>query len=137
MSRRVLVLGASGFIGAQVVRALARAGCRVRVAVRKPHLAVEVQPLGDVGQIQIVGCDVTSDEAVARALEGATAAVTSRGGKAAGSVSAKTDFVVVGENAGSKYTKAVQLRRPILDADGFEVLLAQGPEAAQAVARAE
>ncbi len=69
--------------------------------------------------------------------EGATAAVTSRGGKAAGSVSAKTDFVVVGENAGSKYTKAVALRRPILDADGFEVLLAQGPEAAQAVARAE
>ncbi len=69
--------------------------------------------------------------------EGATAAVTSRGGKAAGSVSAKTDFVVVGENAGSKYTKAVDLRRPILDAEGFEVLLAQGPEAAQAVARAE
>lgn len=74
-SELVTVFGGSGFIGAQVVRALARAGHRVRVAVRKPHLAVEVQPLGDVGQIQIVGCDVTSDEAVARALEGATAAV--------------------------------------------------------------
>ncbi len=69
--------------------------------------------------------------------EGATAAVTSRGGKAAGSVSAKTDFVVVGENAGSKYTKAVELGRPILDAAGFELLLEQGPDAARAVARAE
>lgn len=69
--------------------------------------------------------------------EGATAAVTDRGGKAAGSVSAKTDFVVVGENAGSKYTRAVELGRPILDAAGFEVLLEQGGEAARAVARAE
>ena len=69
--------------------------------------------------------------------EGATAAVTTRGGKAAGSVSAKTDFVVVGENAGSKYTKAVELGRPILDAAGFELLLEQGPDAARAVARAE
>ena len=52
--------------------------------------------------------------------EGATEAIVARGGKAAGSVSGKTDFVVVGENAGSKYTKAVQLGRPILDAAGFE-----------------
>lgn len=71
----VTVFGGSGFIGAQVVRALARAGHRIRVAVRKPHLAVEVLPLGDVGQIQIVACDVASDDAVEKALEGATAAV--------------------------------------------------------------
>jgi len=69
--------------------------------------------------------------------EGATAAVTSRGGKAAGSVSAKTDFVVVGESAGSKYTKAVELGRPILDAAGFEILLEKGAGAARAVAKAE
>ena len=69
--------------------------------------------------------------------EGATAAVTSRGGKAAGSVSARTDFVVVGENAGSKYTRAVELGRPILDAAGFETLLERGPDAAREVARAE
>ena len=68
---------------------------------------------------------------------GAEDAITARGGKAAGSVSARTDFVVVGENAGSKYDKAVALKRPILDAAGFEVLLAQGPDAARAVARAE
>jgi DNA ligase (NAD+) len=62
--------------------------------------------------------------------DGATEAVTSRGGKVASSVSKKTDFVVVGENPGSKYDKAVDLGRPILDAGGFHVLLTQGPEAA-------
>jgi len=64
----------------------------------------------------------------------ATEAITNRGGRAAGSVSAKTAFVVVGENPGSKYTKAVALGIPILDAAGFEVLLRDGPEAARAVA---
>lgn len=69
--------------------------------------------------------------------DGAAEAITVRGGKAAGSVSARTDFVVVGENAGSKYDKAVALKRPILDAQGFEVLLAKGPAAAAAVATSE
>ena len=44
-------------------------------------------------------------------------------------MSKKTDFVVVGENPGSKADKAIALGRPILDADGFAVLLEQGPEA--------
>ena len=69
--------------------------------------------------------------------DGANAAITDRGGKAASSVSAKTDFVVVGENAGSKYAKAVDLKLPILDAAGFEVLLSGGADAARAVARSE
>ena len=67
--------------------------------------------------------------------DGAGEAITSRGGKSSGSVSAKTDFVVVGDNAGSKYDKAVALKRPILDAEGFEVLLNDGPDAAREVAR--
>jgi DNA ligase (NAD+) len=67
--------------------------------------------------------------------DSAAEAVTSRGGKVASSVSKKTDFVVVGENAGSKADKALSLARPILDADGFAVLLEQGPEAAAAVAK--
>jgi len=66
--------------------------------------------------------------------DGAAEAITSRGGKSVGSVSAKTDFVVVGDNAGSKYDRAVALKRPILDAAGFETLLNDGPEAAAAVA---
>ncbi|MFI6387714.1 NAD-dependent DNA ligase LigA [Nonomuraea sp. NPDC050547] len=60
--------------------------------------------------------------------------IESRGGKVAGSVSKKTAFVVVGENAGSKYDKAVSLGVPVLDERGFGVLLEQGPEAAAAVA---
>jgi DNA ligase (NAD+) len=67
--------------------------------------------------------------------DGAAEAVTSRGGKVTSSVSKKTSFVVVGESPGSKYDKAVSLKVPILDDAGFAVLLADGPEAAQAVAR--
>jgi DNA ligase (NAD+) len=55
-------------------------------------------------------------------------AIVSRGGKPAGSVSKKTDFVVVGENAGGKADKAEQLGVPILDEDGFRTLLEAGPE---------
>ncbi len=71
--------------------------------------------------------------------DGATLAVQEAGGKVSGSVSKKTDFVVVGENPGSKADKAESLGRPILDATGFRVLLEQGPEAALplAVTRSE
>ncbi|MFI6323974.1 NAD-dependent DNA ligase LigA [Nonomuraea sp. NPDC050556] len=66
--------------------------------------------------------------------DSAAEALTSRGGKVASSVSKKTAFVVVGENAGSKYDKAVSLGVPILDEAGFQVLLEQGPEAAAGAA---
>ena len=65
--------------------------------------------------------------------DSATEAVTSRGGKVSGSVSKKTSFVVAGESPGSKYDKAAQLKVPILDEDGFKVLLADGPDAAREV----
>jgi DNA ligase (NAD+) len=65
--------------------------------------------------------------------DGATEAVQERGGKVTGSVSKKTDFVVVGTDPGaSKYDKAVKLGVPVLDDEGFEVLLSRGPEAARA-----
>jgi DNA ligase (NAD+) len=67
--------------------------------------------------------------------ETAAEAITSRGGKNASSVSKKTAFVVVGDNPGTKYTKAVELKVPILDEQGFVVLLERGPEAAAEVAR--
>jgi DNA ligase (NAD+) len=51
-----------------------------------------------------------------------------------GSVSKKTDFVVVGDNPGSKYDKALTLKVPVLDEQGFAVLLADGPDAAREVA---
>ncbi|MFY2858703.1 NAD-dependent DNA ligase LigA [Mycobacterium sp. THU-M104] len=59
--------------------------------------------------------------------DGAKEAIVARGGKAAGSVSKKTDFVVAGDSPGSKYDKAVELGVPILDEDGFRRLLEQGP----------
>ena len=66
--------------------------------------------------------------------DGAKAALQSRGAKVTGSVSKKTDFVVAGENPGSKYDKARQLKVPVLDEGGFAVLLEQGPEAARETA---
>ena len=62
-------------------------------------------------------------------------AILLRGGKASGSVSKNTSFVVVGDNPGSKHDKAVQLGVPVLDEAGFRVLLDGGPLAAAEVAR--
>ncbi|GLP71882.1 DNA ligase 1 [Streptomyces sp. TUS-ST3] len=66
--------------------------------------------------------------------DGAKEALQTRGAKVTGSVSKKTSFVVVGDNPGSKYDKAMQLKVPVLNEDGFDVLLEQGPEAATDVA---
>ncbi|MFF3688989.1 NAD-dependent DNA ligase LigA [Streptomyces sp. NPDC002187] len=68
--------------------------------------------------------------------DGAKEALQSLGAKVAGSVSKKTAFVVVGDNPGSKYDKAVQLKVPVLDESGFAVLLEQGPDAAREAAAA-
>ncbi|MFF7373477.1 NAD-dependent DNA ligase LigA [Streptomyces tricolor] len=66
--------------------------------------------------------------------DGAKEALQGQGAKVTGSVSKKTSFVVVGDNPGSKYDKAMQLKVPVLNEDGFNVLLEQGPEAAAEVA---
>ena len=58
--------------------------------------------------------------------DSAKEAIIARGGKAAGSVSRKTDYVVVGANAGSKAAKAEELGLPMLDEDGFKRLLETG-----------
>jgi DNA ligase (NAD+) len=83
------------------------------------------------------------DASVPRTLEGLTIVVTgsltgfsrddakeaivARGGKAAGSVSKKTAYVVAGDSPGSKYDRAIELGVPVLDEDGFRNLLAHGP----------
>ncbi len=71
----VVVFGGSGFVGKQVVRALANRGKRVRVAMRRPHLGADLRVLGDVGQIQLVQANVRFPESVERALEDADAVV--------------------------------------------------------------
>ena len=64
--------------------------------------------------------------------DSATAAIQEAGGKVVGSVSKKTDLVVVGDDPGSKYDKAVSLRVPVLDEAAFRVLLDEGLDAARA-----
>lgn len=94
-----------------------------------------------------------ADESVPRTLEGlsivitgsmesfsrdeAKEAIMARGGRAAGSVSKKTAFVVAGDAPGSKYDKALELGVPVLDEEGFRILLDKGPDEARAVATVE
>ena len=78
-NRLATVFGGSGFLGRHIVRALARDGWRVRVAVRRPDLAAFLAPLGGVGQIQPVQANVRFPASIAAALEGASAAVNATG----------------------------------------------------------
>ena len=75
----VTVFGGSGFLGRHTVRALARAGYRIKVATRHPNRAFFLRPLGTVGQIDFVKCDVADADAVAQALLGADAVVNLTG----------------------------------------------------------
>ncbi|MBP1857979.1 complex I NDUFA9 subunit family protein [Rhizobium herbae] len=67
----VTVFGGSGFVGRHVVRALARRGFRIRVAVRRPDLAGFLQPLGNVGQISFVQANLRYRKSVDAAVQGA------------------------------------------------------------------
>jgi NADH dehydrogenase len=75
MNDLVVVFGGSGFVGKQVVRALAKRGKRVRVPMRRPHLGHDLRVMGDVGQIQLVQANVRYPESIDRALDGADAVV--------------------------------------------------------------
>lgn len=75
INRLVTLFGGSGFIGRHAVRALAKAGWRIRVAVRRPDLAGHLQPLGAVGQIHAVQANLRYPDSVIRAAEGAEAVV--------------------------------------------------------------
>ena len=75
----VTVFGGSGFLGRHTVRALARAGWRIKVATRHPNSAFFLRPLGSVGQIDFVKCDVADAEQVARAVKGANAVINLTG----------------------------------------------------------
>ena len=68
-SQLVTVFGGSGFLGRHVVRALAKRGYRIRVAVRRPDLALFLQPLGKVGQIVAVQANLRYPDSVRRAVE--------------------------------------------------------------------
>ena len=75
MSGLVTIYGGSGFVGRYIARRMARAGWRVRVAVRNPNEAMFVRPYGVVGQVEPVLCNVRDDNSVRLALQGADAVV--------------------------------------------------------------
>ncbi len=71
----VTIFGGSGFVGTQLVQVLARAGYRVRVAVRRPDLAGHLRPLGAVGQVVPMQANLRNRDSVAAAVRGATAVI--------------------------------------------------------------
>ncbi|MDQ1715381.1 MAG: ligase [Frankiaceae bacterium] len=89
-----------------------------------------VDVVGDDGPKPLAGLTfVVTGSLIGYSRDGAIEAIASRGGKVTGSVSKKTSYVVVGDNPGSKYDKAVSVGAPILDEDGFTSLLQNGPPA--------
>ncbi|MBK8084779.1 MAG: complex I NDUFA9 subunit family protein [Devosia sp.] len=88
----VTIFGGSGFVGTQVVQALARRGYRVRVAVRRPDLAGHVRPLGTVGQVMPIQANVRNLASVERAVGGASIVI---------------NLVAIGYEAGRQRFRAV------------------------------
>lgn len=75
MSKLVTIYGGSGFVGRYIARRMAKAGWRVRVAVRRPNEAIFVKPYGVVGQVEPVLCNIRDDASVAAAMMSADAVV--------------------------------------------------------------
>jgi DNA ligase (NAD+) len=116
----------------EIVEAWTRAGVRFEVPGHPgPEARAEEAAAGPTGPLAGLTVVVTGSlEGYSR--DGAKEAILAAGGKAAGSVSKRTDYVVVGENAGSKAAKAEELGLPVLDEAGFTALLAGGPAALEA-----
>ncbi|MBO0608397.1 NAD-dependent DNA ligase LigA [Myceligenerans salitolerans] len=115
----------------EIVEAWSAAGVRFATpghpgpAEMAAKAAEGVEPEGPLAGLTVV----VTGSLVDFTRDGAKEAVIAAGGKSAGSVSKKTDYVVVGEKAGSKAAKAEELGLPILDEDGFKALLEGGPAA--------
>jgi len=75
MSKLVTIYGGSGFVGRYIARRMAKAGWRVRVAVRRPNEAIFVKPYGVVGQVEPILCNIRDDASVAAAMSSADAVV--------------------------------------------------------------
>ena len=74
-AKQITAFGGSGFLGRHAVRALAKAGWRIKVATRHPNRAFFLRPMGQVGQIGFVKCDIADPDQVAAALQGSRAAL--------------------------------------------------------------
>tara|TARA_R110002110_G_scaffold66862_6_gene182727 strand:+ start:1199 stop:2185 length:987 start_codon:yes stop_codon:yes gene_type:complete len=75
MTNLVTIYGGSGFVGRYIARRMAKAGWRVRVAVRRPNEALFVRPFGVVGQVEPVLCNIRDDASVRAAMAGADVVV--------------------------------------------------------------
>ena len=68
----VTVFGGAGFIGNYVAQSLLERGARLRIASRNPEKGFSLQPLADLGQLQLVRCDITNEQSVTAAISGAS-----------------------------------------------------------------
>jgi len=124
MQGLVTVFGGSGFVGRYAVRALAKQGWRIRVAVREPHLAPELKVMGDVGQVELVQANVRHEASVRAALVGAQACVNlvgvlyESGRQTFDAVHATAPGLVAEAAAAAGATKFVQVSAIGADADG-------------------
>jgi NADH dehydrogenase len=103
----VTVFGGSGFVGRYIVRAYARRGWRVRVAVRRPDLANFLQPLGGVGVVQAVQANLRYPESLAAAVSGARIVINASGVKAESGRQSYEAVHVFGSHEVARAAKAV------------------------------
>lgn len=138
----VTVLGGSGFFGKHLAQELLAQGARLRVASRSPQKAFALKPLGALGNVQFVRCDVTRPDTLARALAGSDAVVNLVGafsgdldalqGKGAGSIAEAARaagaraFVHVSANGADAESRVAYARTK---AEGEAAVLAAFPEA--------
>lgn len=103
---------------------------------RAAGVSFEDETVVDIGPQPLAGMTFVITGTLADySRDGASAALQKLGGKVTGSVSKKTDFVIVGADpGGSKYDKAIALKVPMLNDAGLAALIADGPEAARALA---
>ncbi len=71
----ITIFGGGGFVGRYVCEALFKAGARLRIATRDPRKAFFLQPLGSVGQVEVVAADLSRLATIERAVEGASAVI--------------------------------------------------------------
>lgn len=102
MSKLVTIYGGSGFVGRYIVRRMAKAGWRVRVAVRRPNEAMFVKPYGVVGQVEPVFCNIRDDASVAEVMQDADAVVNCVGILAE---SGKNSFSAVQEEGAARIAR--------------------------------
>jgi uncharacterized protein YbjT (DUF2867 family) len=102
----VTVFGGSGFIGRHIVRSLAKRGYRVRVACRRPDLAVDVLPYGVPGQIALVQANVRFPQSVEAACAGAYAVVNATGTPVSSGNQTFEGVVAAGSDAIARAAKA-------------------------------